>query len=122
MEVERLKLRKCPEFLTFSTFRARLPLGAGEEGSEPGFQLRWVGVERETREGEFEMLSSEYLRSAEYDELSRGRYERFYRHVSFPPPSTYSSSKFCKSQRMPLNILAEEKLSVNAVAKPGSLE
>ena len=66
MEVERLKLRKCPEFPTFSAFRARLPLGAGEEGSEPGFQLRWVGVERETREGEFEMLSSEYLRSAEY--------------------------------------------------------
>ena len=60
MEVERLKLRKCPEFPTFSAFRARLPLGAGEEGSEPGFQLRWVGVERETREGEFEMLSSEY--------------------------------------------------------------
>ena len=88
MEVERLKLRKCPEFPTFSAFRARLPLGAGEEGSEPGFQLRWVGVERETREGEFEMLSSEYLRSAEYDELWIGRNEKFCRHVSFPPPPT----------------------------------
>ena len=45
----------------------KIAIGGGEEGSEPGFQLRWVGVERETREGEFEMLSSEYLRSAEYD-------------------------------------------------------
>ena len=60
-------------------------LGAGEEGSEPGFQLRWVGVERETREGEFEMPSCEYLRSAECGELWIGRNERFYRQVSFPP-------------------------------------
>ena len=88
MEVERLKLRKCPEFPTFSTFRARLPLGAGEEGSEPGFQLRWVGVERETREGEFEMLSSEYLRSAEYDGFPEGEIGDFSDMSPSPPQHT----------------------------------
>ena len=45
MEVERLKLRKCPEFPTFSAFLARLPLGDGTERKDPGFQLRWVGVD-----------------------------------------------------------------------------
>ena len=88
MEVERLKLRKCPEFPTFSAFRARLPLGAGEEGSEPGFQLRWVGVERETREGEFEMLSSEYLRSAEYDGFAEEEIRDFSDMFPSPPQHT----------------------------------
>ena len=115
MEVERLKLRKCPEFPTFSAFRARLPLGAGEEGSEPGFQLRWVGVERETREGEFEMLSSEYLRSAEYDGFPEEEIGDFTNMSS----SSYSSPKFCKSQRMPLNILAAEEKPSKCCCKAG---
>ena len=47
LEVERLKLRKCPEFLTFSAFLARLPLGAGDgvERKDPSRDFSSVGSE-----------------------------------------------------------------------------
>ena len=44
-EVERLKLRKCPEFPTFSTFLARLPLGVDGEGGGSGRDFGSAGSE-----------------------------------------------------------------------------
>ena len=123
MEVERLKLRKCPEFPTFSAFLARLPLGAGEEGSEPGFQLRWVEVERETREGEFEMLSCEYLRSAEYDGFAEEEM-RDLPTCLLPPVNILFNLHHLNSENLRecLQIFWPRKSSVNAAAKLGSVE
>ena len=52
MEVERLKLRKCPEFPTFSEFLARLPLGAGDgvERKDPSRDFSSVGSESNERQ------------------------------------------------------------------------
>ena len=53
-QVERLKLRKCPEFPTFSAFLARLPLGAGDgvERKDPSRDFSSVGSESNERERE----------------------------------------------------------------------
>ena len=114
MEVERLKLRKCPEFPTFSEFLARLPLGAGDgvERKDPSRDFSSVGSELNERQERGNLRCSPLNIFDLQNMMALQRKKLEILPTCLLPLSSYSSSKFCKSQRMPLNILAaEEKLS-----------
>ena len=103
----------------------------GEEGSEPGFQLRWVGVKQERGGGGYfrcETLAGELVLVEEGAVRGgfrvgwalrgwgvHGRKSELPLTCLLTPahsPSAFKfSSKFRKSQKMPLNIPTKEKLS-----------
>ena len=130
-------MRKCPEFPTFSAFLARLPLGAGdgvEERKDPSRDFSSVGSE--SSEGGRRSISDVKLLDHMRGDLvaEEGAVRGGFR-VGWAPggwgvrkkselpltcclltsahsPSAFKfSSKFRKSQKMPLNIPTKEKLS-----------